>query len=206
MDNEGTHLPGPDGPDALEIMSEMISLICMTIMASLLGAKSKHERLTSLTYGRILVFAVYILSWAFAVTSMLTVSTNNFNITSCTLAMMSCDVFYAGSKIVIYMWLIERVHLVTAVRTTRLKSWQYRFHVMLLLPYVGIFVLMLTFRNIYLLDSGECIIGLRWIASMPLMFYDFVSYYNLSLTTTCCHDNDHRNNDNPNQLFSNTTD
>ena len=77
MDNGGTQLAGADGPDSLEIMSEMISLICMSIMASLLGAKSKGERLANLTYGRILVFAVYILSWAFAVTSMLTVSTNN---------------------------------------------------------------------------------------------------------------------------------
>ncbi|KAI9254487.1 hypothetical protein BDA99DRAFT_422609, partial [Phascolomyces articulosus] len=171
---------GPDGPDALEIMSEMISLICMTIMASALGVKSKRERLVNLTYGRILVFAVYILSWAFAVTSMVSVSTNNFNYTSCTLAMMSCDVFYAGSKIVIYAWLIERVHLVTAVRTTRMKSCQYRFHILLLVPYVGIFVLMLTFRNIYLLDTGECIIGLKWIASMPLMCYDF--FLNLYLT------------------------
>ncbi|KAI8138911.1 hypothetical protein BJV82DRAFT_629276 [Fennellomyces sp. T-0311] len=170
----------PTGPDSLEIMSELISLSCITIMAAALGSKTKRERLVNLTYGRTLVLAVYVLSWAFSVTSMVSVSTNNFNMTSCTLAMMACDVFYAGSKIVIYAWLIERVHLVTAVRTTRLKSWQYRFHMVLLMPYIGIFVLMLTFRNIYLLDTGECIIGLKWIASMPLMFYDF--FLNLYLT------------------------
>ncbi|KAI9491874.1 hypothetical protein BDB00DRAFT_468471 [Zychaea mexicana] len=184
------------GPDSLEIMSELVSLACLTIMASALGAKTKRERLVNLTYGRTLVFLVYILSWAFSVTSMVSVSTNNFNYTSCTLAMMSCDVFYAGSKIVMYAWLIERVHLVTAVRTTRLKSWQYRFHIVLLLPYVAIFVLMLTFRNIYLLDTGECIIGLQWVASIPLMCYDFVlnlyltylfviPLINVSRSTTC---------------------
>ena len=77
MDNGGVNSFGPDGPDGLEIMSEMISLICMTILGGLLGAKSKRECLVNLTYGRILVFIVYMLSWAFAVTSMLSVSTNN---------------------------------------------------------------------------------------------------------------------------------
>ncbi|KAG2221395.1 hypothetical protein INT45_012646 [Circinella minor] len=179
MDNVAAH-SSRDGPDALEIMSEVISLMCMTILGFLLGAKSKRESLVNLTYGRILVFVVYMLSWSFAVTSMVSVSTNNYNITSCTLAMLACDVFYASSKIVIYMWLIERVHVVTAKRTTRFKSWQYRFHIMVLIPYIGIFVLMLMFRNIYLLDSGECVIGLKWVASMPLMCYDF--FLNLYLT------------------------
>ncbi|KAI7851516.1 hypothetical protein BDC45DRAFT_445414 [Circinella umbellata] len=179
MDNVAAH-SRRDGPDALEIMSEIISLMCITILAFLLGAKSKRECLVNLTYGRILVFIVYMLSWSFAVTSMVSVSTNNYNITSCTLAMLACDVFYASSKIVIYMWLIERVHVVTAKRTTRFKSWQYRIHIMILIPYVGIFVLMLMFRNIYLLDSGECVIGLQWVASMPLMCYDF--FLNLYLT------------------------
>ena len=77
MDDGGANSFGPGGPDALEIMSEMISLICMTILGLLLGAKSKRECLVNLTYGRILVFIVYILSWAFAVTSMVSVSTNN---------------------------------------------------------------------------------------------------------------------------------
>lgn len=62
--------------------------------------------------------------------------------TSCTLGMLSCDIFYAGSKIVCYAWLIERIHLVTAVKTSRLKTCQYRFHLVLLCPYIIIFALM----------------------------------------------------------------
>lgn len=61
---------------------------------------------------------------------------------SCTLAMLSCDIFYAGSKIVIYAWLIERVYLVTAVKTPRFKSCLYKVHLLLLCPYVIIFALM----------------------------------------------------------------
>ena len=38
--------------------------------------------------------------------------------------------------------LIERVHMVTAVKTVRMKTCQYKFHIILLCPYVLIFVLM----------------------------------------------------------------
>lgn len=68
--------------------------------------------------------------------------------TSCTLGMLSCDIFYAGSKIVCYAWLIERIHLVTAVKTSRLKTCQYRFHLVLLCPYIIIFALMVCFTSI----------------------------------------------------------
>lgn len=61
---------------------------------------------------------------------------------SCTLGMLLCDIFYAGSKIVIYGWLIERIHLVTAVKTSRLRTCQYRIHLLMLCPYGIILALM----------------------------------------------------------------
>ncbi|CAO3611602.1 unnamed protein product [Cunninghamella echinulata] len=171
---------GIAGPDTLEIGSEFVSLACLTVLAIALGAKTYGEQLKSLNYGRVLVIALYTFSWAFAFTTIIIVSTNDNNIISCTLGMMSCDFFYAGSKIAIYAWLIERIHLVTAVKTTRFKTCQYKFHLCLLLPYVLIFVLMLTFKNIYIQDDGKCTIGLQPIASIPLLVYDFI--FNLYLT------------------------
>lgn len=46
--------------------------------------------------------------------------------------------------------LIERVHLVTAVKTTRLKTGQYKFHILLLCPYIIIFVLMVKLLMMHL--------------------------------------------------------
>ncbi|EIE77808.1 hypothetical protein RO3G_02512 [Rhizopus delemar RA 99-880] len=134
-------------PDGLEIASEFTSLACITVLAVALGVK---------TYGYVANLALD-------------------NMLSCTLGMLSCDFFYAGSKIVAYAWLIERVHLVTAVKTTRMKTAQYKFHILLLCPYIIIFALMLSFRNIYLEADGTCMIGLQDIASIPLLVYDFVS-------------------------------
>ncbi|KAI9321374.1 hypothetical protein BX666DRAFT_1850776 [Dichotomocladium elegans] len=178
------------GPDTLEIISEALSLACITILALALGAKSKGQRLSALTYGRALVLFLYILSWMFCVMSIVTVSTNNRNthrskgridnIVSCTLGILICDVFYAGTKITIYAWLIERVHLATAVRLGRWQTTQYRIHMGMLCPYIGIFILMLIYRNNYILEDGTCIIGLQPISSIPLMCYDFL--LNLYLT------------------------
>ncbi|KAG0745676.1 hypothetical protein G6F57_005897 [Rhizopus arrhizus] len=171
---------GIAGPDKLEIISEFISLVCISVLATALGSKTFGEKIKALNYGRFIVILLYTLSWAFAVTSAVVVSTNNNNMVSCTLGMLSCDIFYCGSKIAIYAWLIERIHLVTAVKTPRLKTNQYRFHLFLLTPYIIILVLMLSFRNIYLESDGTCTIGLQLIASIPLLVYDF--FLNFYLT------------------------
>lgn len=152
---------GIAGPDKLEIISEFISLVCISVLATALGSKTFGEKIKALNYGRFIVILLYTLSWAFAVTSAVVVSTNNSivildvntafiyfivvdNMVSCTLGMLSCDIFYCGSKIAIYAWLIERIHLVTAVKTPRLKTNQYRFHLFLLTPYIIILVLMVS--------------------------------------------------------------
>lgn len=168
------------GPDKLEIISEFVSLACISVLATALGSKTHGEKLKTLNYGRFMVILLYTLSWSFAVTSAVVVSTNNNNIISCTLGMLSCDIFYAGSKVVIYAWLIERIYLVTAVRTPRFKTFQYRLHLVMLCPYIAIFALMLSFRNIYLEPNGTCTIGLQLIASIPLLVYDFLLNFYLT--------------------------
>lgn len=65
------------GPDGLEIMSEFISLFCVTVLAAALGAKTKGESLADLTYGRALVLLLYILSWSFCAISIVVISTND---------------------------------------------------------------------------------------------------------------------------------
>ncbi|KAK4513668.1 uncharacterized protein ATC70_005672 [Mucor velutinosus] len=168
------------GPDILEIISELVSLFCITVLATAIGSKTYGETLRSINYGRFMVIMLYLTSWAFAYTSAVVVSTNNNNMTSCTLGMLACDIFYAGSKIIIYAWLIERIYLVTAVKTSRLKTNSYRIHLTMLCPYIIIFALMLIYRNIYLEADGKCTIGLQLIASIPLLVYDFI--LNLYLT------------------------
>jgi hypothetical protein len=64
-------------PDTMEIGSEFISLTCITVLAIALGAKTYNEQMKTLNYGRFLVIMLYVLSWAFATTSIIIVSTND---------------------------------------------------------------------------------------------------------------------------------
>ncbi|KAI8984387.1 hypothetical protein BDF20DRAFT_911489 [Mycotypha africana] len=173
--------PGIVGPDILEIISEFISLLCITLLAYIIGNKTYSETTRTMNYGKFMVIMLYVTSWSFAFTSAVVVSTNNNNMVSCTLAMLSCDIFYAGSKIVIYAWLIERIFLVKAIKQPRLSTWQYRIHLTMLCPYIIIFALMLTYRNIYLEADGKCTIGLQLIASVPLLVYDSILNFYLTL-------------------------
>lgn len=149
-------------PDPLEIMAEGICLTCLTILAAATGAKTSGERLKTITYARTLVIIVYCFSWAFTAITVVVLSTNyststhhitdvltqcrwmclTDNPVSCTTGITSCDVFYAGSKVIMYCWLIERVHLVTTVRMARIHSKMYIFNMCLIIPYVCVFALM----------------------------------------------------------------
>ncbi|ORZ02841.1 hypothetical protein BCR43DRAFT_449887 [Syncephalastrum racemosum] len=161
-------------PDAVEIMTEGICLVCLTVLAAAMGAKTSGERLKTITFARTLVIIVYFFSWAFAAITIVVLSTNYNNPVSCTAGITSCDVFYAGSKVIMYCWLIERVHLVTTVRVARRHSKMYIFNMCLIVPYVFVFVLMLRFRINYITETGECINGLERYASIPLLSYDFL--------------------------------
>jgi hypothetical protein len=98
-------VPAPaDGMQWDEIFSQFISLSCISVLSLLVGAKSTAERLRTLTYARLLVLLIYAVSWTFTASSMILVSTNNANLISCVLSELTCDIFYAGSKILIYAW------------------------------------------------------------------------------------------------------
>lgn len=64
----------------------------------------------------------------------------------------------------IFKRLIERVHLVTAVKTTRLKTGQYKLHIVLLCPYIIIFVLMvkknkrMAFARFLMITFFSCVL------------------------------------------------
>ncbi|OZJ03879.1 hypothetical protein BZG36_03949 [Bifiguratus adelaidae] len=161
-------------PDWQELVSECVSLVSVTIVSSLFGAKlAAGVEWKSLPYSKGLVLSLYAFVWTFVTSSCLLVSTNDGNIISCSLSILACDVFYAGSKIITYLWLVEKVWVVQAVKTHRLRTPLYILNLVLMLPYIGIFILMVMFRISYITDQNTCIIGLQPIASIPLLVYDF---------------------------------
>jgi len=90
-------------------------------MSTLFGRKTAGTKMSAITYARGLVVALYVISWAFSLCAAMLVETNNYNELSCTMSIYSCIVLYASSKIIIYLFLMEKVYVVTAVGTTRVN-------------------------------------------------------------------------------------
>ncbi|KAG0005328.1 hypothetical protein BGZ80_011330 [Entomortierella chlamydospora] len=145
-------------------------------MSVLFGRKTAGTRLDTINYARGLVVSLYIVSWSFSFIAAMLVQTNDFNIVSCTMSVYTCIILYACSKILIYLFLMEKVYVVTAVGTTRFNFTLYRINLILLAPYLGIICLMLVYRVSNLQGNGECKIGLLPPASVTLILYDvFIS-------------------------------
>lgn len=95
-------------PDKWEILSEVNSVFCITFVCFFLGRKLSSAQGPA-HYARILVTSLFIVSWAFNLISTLLISTNNNNFTSCSISIFMCITLYAISKILIYLFLIEKV-------------------------------------------------------------------------------------------------
>lgn len=88
-------------------------------MSVLFGRKTAGTKLATVNYARGLVISLYMISWAFSLIAAMLVQTNNYNLVSCTMSVYLCIALYAFSKIIIYLFLMEKVYVVTAVGTTR---------------------------------------------------------------------------------------
>lgn len=102
-----------------ESVSLFISLASISAMSVLFGRKTAGTKLSTINYARGLVVSLYIISWTFSLVAAMLVQTNNFNTISCTMSVYMCITLYALSKIIIYLFLMEKVYVVTAVGTTR---------------------------------------------------------------------------------------
>lgn len=96
-----------------------------------------------------------------------------------------CILFYCSSKVftpncgidkqvIIYLFLIERVHIVRGGTKTRFQDKLYLFNISGLIPYVVIVILAIIFRYNGLDQNGHCYIGLQRASSFPLLIYDLL--------------------------------
>ncbi|KAF9439205.1 hypothetical protein BGZ76_008571 [Entomortierella beljakovae] len=163
-------------PDDVEIGALFLSLACITIMSLLFGRKTSSTTIASLNYPRALVVALYVVSWLFSIMASMLAQTNNDNFTSCSLSIFVCIILYAISKILIYLFLVERVHIVSSIGVQRWHSPMFRFNVLILTPYAAIFGLAVGYRVATIVPDGDemghCKIGLRSESSVPLIIYD----------------------------------
>ncbi|KEF58738.1 uncharacterized protein A1O9_06664 [Exophiala aquamarina CBS 119918] len=99
---------------------------------------------------------------------------------ACLAAIILCLVFYVVDKVILYLFLIERIHIVRSRRYTRLTdNWYLANIAILVLGFGSIAILSFMFPVAELTD-GRCRIGLPFKITLPLLIYDVT--INLYLT------------------------
>ncbi|KAH7323290.1 hypothetical protein B0J17DRAFT_620975 [Rhizoctonia solani] len=181
----GIVFPNP----SMQALSSVIHLFGCTILAFCFARRTTGESLfswqtwSSMSWPRLCVLLVFLDSWLFLFSTGILISGVGMSSTfiNCALGIYACILLYAGSKILIYWFLIEKVHVVWGgTHQPRLHSKVYWGCLLTMAPYVVIVILMFIGRVAYFRDDRACIIGLRKYASLSLLIYDL--YINMFLT------------------------
>ncbi|ORY64076.1 uncharacterized protein BCR38DRAFT_297278, partial [Pseudomassariella vexata] len=173
-------------PLAGTIIALVVSLLAIAILSGFVT-----ERFLGITAWRQLplvvwvVFAIFCDSWAFVFTSAILqhgigVSTS-YKI--CQGAILLCLVCYVTTKILIYFFLVEKAFLIRkgTSSTTRLTSKLYVFNSFgMLSVYVVVSALNFVFR-IARIEHGQCTIGMKKVAMIPLISFDLLVNIYLTL-------------------------
>ncbi|KAG0026299.1 hypothetical protein BGZ82_009541 [Podila clonocystis] len=141
-------------------------------MSVLFGRKTSATKWSNINYPRFLVILLYLVSWVFTFMAAELVQHHDFNLFACTLSIYTCVVLYASSKVIIYLFLMEKVYVVTCIGISRKESIIYRINIGLTTPFIAIVYLMATYEVAELDHQGTCYIGLQRVAALPLIIYD----------------------------------
>jgi len=174
----------------LQLLSAFIHFIGVTVLTFFFSRRLFAEELTtrrgwaSLTWPRLCILLVLIDSYLFMFATGLLIFGVGLeaNTTTCVTAIALCIALYTGSKVLIYAFLTEKVYIVWANDTKRIRNPVYLICIATILTYVVVLVVLFLRRIATLRPSDEaCVIGLKPTASIPLLSYDL--YINVLLTS-----------------------
>ncbi|KAI0355597.1 hypothetical protein OH77DRAFT_299231 [Trametes cingulata] len=175
----------------MEVLSAVIHLFGVSTLAFLLAKKitwadiSSFQAISRISWPRLLVILTVLDSWLFLFSTGLLVNGTGMELsaTVCQLGILNCIVFYASSKILIYLFLVEKVYVVWggAARKKRLRSPVYLTCLGVVSIYVGVAIFLILARISYFREDGSCVIGLTRPASLTLLIYDL--FVNVVLTS-----------------------
>ncbi|KAF7315921.1 hypothetical protein MIND_00108800 [Mycena indigotica] len=176
------------GLQALSAAIHLIGVTILTFFISLRLAPGSGEDGTKSifvrpTWPRLCVLLVLLDSWLFLFSSGLLIFGVGLqmNRTACAAGIYLCVVFYCTSKVLIYLFLTEKVYIVWNTGTRRLRSPIFLICIGSVTFYAAILLIMF-FGRIHQFREGDsaCVLGLKPTASIPLLSYDL--YINLLLT------------------------
>lgn len=167
------------------VISVVVSLVSLTIISSFLTQKyAAVKSWRMLPCAMWLVVAVYVDSFLFVfVTALLKYGLGvNSAYAVCDAAILLCLVGYVSTKVLIYLFLVEKAFIIRGGMKTRLRSKMWVFNAMgMLALYSIVIILNFVFRIAHLDTNGMCVIGMERPALLPLIIFDLI--VNVYLTT-----------------------
>ncbi|KAJ7153840.1 hypothetical protein C8R46DRAFT_1268388 [Mycena filopes] len=176
---------------SFKFLSACIHFFGVTIITHFFSRRLASENLLSragwrnITWARLCILLIFLDSYLFILSAGLVlfgVGLQHDSGIACSAGIYLCVVFYASSKILIYSYLTEKVHIVWGGGEPRLTSPVYLICMGTVLLYVGVIIVMLIERIAYFRPGdGLCVIGLKPVASLSLLCFDL--YINVLLTS-----------------------
>ncbi|KAH9481251.1 hypothetical protein JR316_0005773 [Psilocybe cubensis] len=173
----------------LQVMTALIYFLGLTTITHCISRRLQHENLSiqgirSMPWPRMAVVLMYLDSWLFILGSaILTFGLGlEHSEAICITAAYLCVVFYSTAKFFVYAFLAEKAHIVWSPTKgeRRLESSVYLCCLVSVSLYCIVMTLMLGGPIYETKENGQCVIGLKPRASIPLLVYDL--YINLFLT------------------------
>ncbi|KAL5482693.1 hypothetical protein ACEPAI_9287 [Sanghuangporus weigelae] len=176
---------------AHQILSNCTHIFGVSVLAFCFARRTDNDRFTSwlwwsnLTWARLLIILIFLDSWIFLAFSGILVNGVGLSYSTpvCSLGIFGCIFFYATSKALTYLFLVERVWVVCSAgkSITRLESRIYRGCALVVFGYTAIITDLIIGRYAQIRDDGVCMIGLHSFATIPLLTYDL--FINIFLTS-----------------------
>ncbi|KAF5678924.1 hypothetical protein FHETE_1033 [Fusarium heterosporum] len=160
-----------------DVMSVIVALVSCSILSVFLFQRVTAVRSWSrLPFVAWIVLIIYVDSYGFVFTSAMLQQVfgvnSSFNI--CHGAILLCLICYVTTKILIYVFLVEKAHVIRSSKTPRRKSKLYLFNMITLLGGYGVVVVLNFIFRIARIVNGECFIGMRSVSMIPLIAFDAV--------------------------------
>ncbi|KAG8865432.1 hypothetical protein FRC20_009837, partial [Serendipita sp. 405] len=134
----------------LRTLSSVLSLVATTAISYCFAQRAykvdffSRRGLSSINVTKWLLLLLFLDSWAFVFLSGVLVNGVglSLNNTTCSMGILACIIFYCVSKLLTYLFLLEKVYIVWPNKGTRWSSKAYRVGFVALLGFVVVLIVM----------------------------------------------------------------
>ncbi|CAE6389046.1 unnamed protein product [Rhizoctonia solani] len=179
----------PSEPSAAMLnLSALVYLLGLTIISWCIANTTqkypvwRRESWSNMPWPRLCLLLLFLDSWLYLFSTGLLLhgAPPEHGVDRCSIGMLVCILLYGASKGLIYLCMIERVHVVWSDGMPRWRSPIYRFCFALLLP-LGVIAGVMILQKTAFIHNGYCILGISRFSSLLLLSYDFCTNIFLTL-------------------------